>query len=206
MIVKFWPLHMLSLFFTCRSLRKGSLGSENTRMDYECLKTHYDVCGGGVWLIFSHHCGSSRINCWLHNYLPVVTSSSRKVVSCVSSNPDVIITGIIGFYGLTVIVDLLSLPLIKNFKIMSQFFRDWKFELETVWLLVHLQIGGDLWEKVIFSVFKIPCYETQISSFLAAPTYCLTFFLSDGGRKRRGRRIRKCWSCSLTESLKGASH
>ena len=30
---------------TCRSLSKGNRGSEDTQMDYQCLKTHYDSCG-----------------------------------------------------------------------------------------------------------------------------------------------------------------
>ena len=47
---------------TCQSLRKGSQESEDTQMDYECLKTYYDACSGGVRRIFLDHCESSGTN------------------------------------------------------------------------------------------------------------------------------------------------
>ena len=62
-------------FPTCRSLRKGGRKSKDTRMDYQCLKTHYDACGKrSARRISSDHCGSSRINCELYSWLSVVTS------------------------------------------------------------------------------------------------------------------------------------
>ena len=54
----------------------------------------------------------------------VITSSgwiSQKVEFCVSSNADIIISGIVGFYGLTVMVDLLPLLLTKNLKMWADF-------------------------------------------------------------------------------------
>jgi len=72
--VNFWLLHM-SRFPTSRSLWKESWGSENAQMEYQYLKTHYDVCRQRImWRISFDHCGSSEINYGLHSWLPVLTS------------------------------------------------------------------------------------------------------------------------------------
>jgi len=46
---------------------------------------------------------------------------SQKDEFCVSSNPDIIMTEIAGFYGLTVTVDFLSLLLIENLGMWADF-------------------------------------------------------------------------------------
>ena len=146
----------------------------------------------------------SEINCWLHNWLSVVTSGSwisQKVVSCISSSSGIIKTGIIGFYGLTMTVDLLPFLLTKNLGIWAGF------------QVLKIQIGGGLTShpfinreipvgENIFSVFfkKNPCFETLTSSFLTAPSLSPLFSSSDGRRKRRGRRIRKWWSKKIQSS------
>ena len=105
-------------FPTCQSLRKGSRGSNDTQMDYQYLKTHYDACRQrSVRQISQDHSGSFGINCGLHTSILDVTSGSQiseKVVSCISSKFGVIITRIVGFYGLTVMIDLLPLLMIEN--------------------------------------------------------------------------------------------
>ena len=58
-----------------------------------------------------------------HSWLSVVTSGGwiyQNVEYCVSSNPDVVITGIVGFYGLMTKVDLLLLLLTDNLEIVGQ--------------------------------------------------------------------------------------
>jgi len=68
-------------------------------------------------MISSDHREFFEINFGLQNWLSVVTSSgciSQKVVSCVSSNPGIFMTGIVGFYSLMTMVDLLLLPLTEN--------------------------------------------------------------------------------------------
>ena len=77
--------------------------------------------------ISSDHYGSSGINCELYNWLPVVASGSwifQKIVSCVSSNIDVIMTEIEGFYDLTMTIDLLPLLLTENIGIAGRLFRN----------------------------------------------------------------------------------
>ena len=74
MQVKFWPLQS-PRFSIYRSLQKENRGSEDTRMDYQYLKTHYNACGQrSVRWISSDQCESFGINWKLHSWLPVITS------------------------------------------------------------------------------------------------------------------------------------
>jgi len=47
-------------------------------------------------------------------------------------------TEIVGLYGLTLMVNLLPLLLTENLMIVGRLFKDWKFELEAIGLIVHL--------------------------------------------------------------------
>ena len=85
MHVKFWPLRMPNLL----EPTEGKSGKRDTRMNRQCFKIHYDACWwrGLLWM-FSDHCASFEINCWVH----IGCVDLSKVMSCISSNPDFIMT------------------------------------------------------------------------------------------------------------------
>ena len=104
-------------FPTCHSLRKGSQGSEVDRREYQCLKLTLALVDRGAYyeslrivanllkLIRDYIVGRQLLHRWL---------DSSKVAFCVFSNSDVIMTGIVEFYGLMVMIYLLSLLLTEN--------------------------------------------------------------------------------------------
>ena len=62
------------------------------------------------------HYRSFGINCQLQSWLTTATSGDWKIVSCVFSNPYIVMIGIIGFYSLTMMVDLLPLLLTETLR------------------------------------------------------------------------------------------
>ena len=67
------------------------------------------------------YCASSEINCWSNSWLKVVTSGgriSKKAEPYISSNPGAVSMGIVRFYDLTTMVDLLPLLLTENLEIV----------------------------------------------------------------------------------------
>ena len=106
---------------TCRSLWKESQRSKDTQINYQYLKTHYDACGQrNVRWISSNRCESSKliVGCATSCRCHIRWLNLKKLCHAFSSNPGVIMTGI-GFYGLTVIVDLLSLSLTENLRMCA---------------------------------------------------------------------------------------
>ena len=74
--------------------------------------------------ISSDRSGSSGINWWLRSWLTIVTSGGWifwKTELCISSNPDVIITGILGLRVTAATVDLLPIMSTENLGMSADF-------------------------------------------------------------------------------------